>query len=293
MRLPIAAKPPPVSSPVMRGLVFIAASAVLLSAAADAPAMTAPVRTPGRGVASIRATGTNTLQISNAPFTAQTASSSCPGGSPVTDVCFQRTGTAKIPGLGVVTETDPIITASDTLACIPFSAGPVAFTVAGKQGALDGSVEFPASCNVAPGTSGTLTITGGSGIFVNASGNGTFQPVKSDGGDDSFIDDDDIGESNSDTLSLNLTAPNTTFDVTPPVISGAGSKTVRVPKKSKFARVKFRVTAQDAVDGPVPTACHPKSGSRFKIGLTKVKCSATDSSANRATARFTVTVKHR
>ena len=42
----------------------------------------------------------------------------------------------------------------------------------------------------------------------------------------------------------------------------------------KVARVSFKVTATDAVDGPVPAVCAPKSGSRFRIGRTTVRCSA-------------------
>jgi HYR domain-containing protein len=269
----------------------IVALAVILATPASASRLAK--RTAGRGVAQTRASAGDTLQIRNALFFTQPTSSSCPSGSPSTDVCFSNSGTAKIPGLGVVTEMYPIISAYDNLPCIPFSIGPVTFTVAGKQGTLDASVEFPAACNVPPGTKGTLTITGGSGIFTNASGNGTLKPVPVDNSDDSFIDEDDIIDSLPDHLTLSLTAPNTTFDLAPPVISGAHSKTVRVPKTAKFARVKFKVTAQDAADGPVPVTCTPKSGSHFKIGHTKVKCSATDSSANKATAKFTITVKHR
>jgi hypothetical protein len=277
----------------MKGVALIAVSAALLIAAGEASAMSAAARTIRRATAPMKAADGDALQVSNALFFTQTTSSSCPNGSPSTDICFSRSGSAKIPGLGVVTEMYPIISADDNLPCIPFSIGAVTFTVAGKQGALDASVEFSAACNVAPGTQGTLTITGGSGIFANASGNGTLQPVRSDNGDDSFIDEDDINDSFPDTLGLSLTAPNTTFDLAPPVISGAHSKTVRVPRTAKFARVKFKVTAQDAVDGPVPVTCSPKSGGRFKIGHTKVKCSATDASANTATAKLTITVKHR
>jgi hypothetical protein len=56
-------------------------------------------------------------------------------------------------------------------------------------------------------------------------------------------------------------------------------------------RVIYKVTASDAVDGSVPVSCQPRSGSRFKIGRTFVKCSATDTSANAETESFSVKVK--
>ena len=79
--------------------------------------------------------------------------------------------------------------------------------------------------------------------------------------------------------------------MTPPTLSGAVNKKVRARRGSKRVRVTYRVTASDAVDGSVPVSCQPRSGSRFKIGRTFVKCSATDSSANTVTARFAIVVK--
>jgi HYR domain-containing protein len=55
--------------------------------------------------------------------------------------------------------------------------------------------------------------------------------------------------------------------------------------------VTFHVTAQDERDGALPVTCVPRSGSRFPIGRTVVKCGATDSSANTAGASFRITVK--
>ena len=85
--------------------------------------------------------------------------------------------------------------------------------------------------------------------------------------------------------------PGLEFDVTPPTLSGAVNKTVRARTGSNRVRVTYRVTASDAVDGSVPVSCQPRSGSRFKIGRTFVKCSATDTSANAKAGRFRVTVK--
>ena len=101
------------------------------------------------------------------------------------------------------------------------------------------------------------------------------------------------GSSGTDTWTGTLNVPGLEFDLTPPMLNGAVNKTVRARRGSKRARVTYRVTASDAVDGSVPVSCQPRSGSRFKIGRTFVTCSATDTSANATEGRFRVTVKHR
>jgi hypothetical protein len=85
--------------------------------------------------------------------------------------------------------------------------------------------------------------------------------------------------------------PGLELDLAPPTFSGAKSKTVRAPKGATRVRVKYNVTARDAVDGPIPVSCGPRSGSRFEVGRTIVICEATDTSVNTAQARFAVTVK--
>ena len=59
------------------------------------------------------------------------------------------------------------------------------------------------------------------------------------------------------------------------------------------AYVTFKVTATDGVDGAVPVSCKPGSGTRFKLGPTRVRCEATDLSGNATRAAFTVTVQRR
>jgi HYR domain len=88
-----------------------------------------------------------------------------------------------------------------------------------------------------------------------------------------------------------LDGPGLALDTSAPALSGAGNVTVNAPRGKRRARVSFFVRATDAVDGIVPVACTRRSGSFFKLGRTKVSCSATDSSANTGTASFTVTVK--
>jgi HYR domain len=87
--------------------------------------------------------------------------------------------------------------------------------------------------------------------------------------------------------------PGLEFDVTAPMLHGAGSKTVRAQRGAKRARVTFKVTSTDGVDGAVPVSCQPRSGRRFPLGKTIVRCAATDSIGNTATAGFTVTAKRR
>jgi hypothetical protein len=123
-----------------------------------------------------------------------------------------------------------------------------------------------------------FTVTGGTGIYAGASGSGTVERSVS-------------GGTGTETWTGTIVAPATEFDLTAPTLSGAVSKTVRAPKGAKRVRVTYGVTASDAVDGAVSAACAPRSGSRFPIGRTVVKCSASDSSANTANASFRITVK--
>jgi hypothetical protein len=224
---------------------------------------------------------------------------SCPVSAPAAATCYAVRGSGSIRGLGQVTDRHMVFTVgavdgSDT-ACAVVSFSSDVLTVAGK-GQIDSAIA------VAPGCGGIptgFTVTGGTGDFAGASGSGTFVPdiVKAGhwseiNGDDTIPDDDDILFAwHADTWSGTLGAPGHTFDLTPPVISGATSRTTTAPRAATRVRVRFTVKARDAVDGPVPVSCRPRSGRLFAIGRTRVTCTATDSSANRATARFTIAVR--
>jgi hypothetical protein len=54
--------------------------------------------------------------------------------------------------------------------------------------------------------------------------------------------------------------------------------------------VTFEVSALDAVDGALEVHCSPGSGTTFKVGRTRVRCSATDAHANTAEGSFNVNV---
>jgi hypothetical protein len=88
-----------------------------------------------------------------------------------------------------------------------------------------------------------------------------------------------------------LAVPAPALDRTAPVLSGARGRTVTAPRGAKRVRVTYAVTARDEVDGAVAVVCRPRSGTFFRLGRTRVSCSATDSSGNTGRAQFTVVVK--
>jgi len=165
-------------------------------------------------------------------------------------------------------------------------AYPVRWVVANK-GELDFALaESGCVTDGAGGIGGVgqeFTITGGTGIYSGASGSGYVKAVVGLGSDGKFHG----GQTWTGTLSV----PGYDFDLTAPVLTGAANKTVKARKGSRGVRVTFLVKAQDARDGALPVSCKPRSGSRFPIGRTVVKCAATDSSANTAQASFKVTVR--
>jgi HYR domain len=198
-----------------------------------------------------------------------------------------NTGTAVIAGLGRVSETYVFI--GDTAPCPPHYgkvlATSVRLSVAGKGDLNLAMAGFPECLPAAEATGASplaFTVTGGTGVYVGASGSGMATRAATP----------PSGRiTGSDTWTGTIVVPGLEFDLTAPTISGARSKVVRAPRTAKRVRVRYRVTATDAVDGSVAVACDPRSGSRFKVGRTLVRCSASDGSGNTATARFTVTVR--
>jgi hypothetical protein len=222
----------------------------------------------------------------------------CPAGTPSGIECHPHPGgPGLVSGLGEVTQQylypvvldppDPECRAAGGLNLADYPAslivkgkGEVHLWVKGINECLSG----PPSDTVVNNTQ-SYTVTGGSGAYAGASGSGTVTHVAhrniyghADG---------------TDTWSGTLYVPGLNFDVTAPTITGAVNKIVRAPRSAKRIRVRFQLAAQDDVDGSVPVACKPRSGSRFRLGRTRVRCSATDGSGNTASGHFTVRVKRR
>jgi HYR domain len=214
-----------------------------------------------------------TLQLTSAGVT-------CPPEAPSGAIeCRARTGSGSIPGLGGVSETYLWSYGVGSPPCPSSLVKPLATTgrlvVAGK-GEINFALAQGARCvDVEPvrNQPQDFTITGGTGSYLGASGSGNV-----------------LRAFGFERWTGTIVVPEREFDVTPPTLSGATSKTVRAPKGAKRVRVTYKVTASDNADGQVPVTCEPRSGSRFRVGRTVVRCSATDSSANTANASFRIIV---
>lgn len=249
----------------------------LVAAAGAVAAVTATSSAPfATGTLNLRAT----LRLVSTPV-------ECPPGAPADATeCRARTGEGLVAGLGNVSETytwayklgPPICPASvgkplDTTGRIVIAGkGEIYFALA--QGAR--CIEQEPLRNEPQ----AFMITGGTGKYEGAAGSGTVERAVSAG----------FG---TETWNGTLVVPGLEFDVTPPTVSGAMSKTLRAPKGAKRVRVSYKVTANDAVDGQVPVTCVPRSGTRLPIGRTVVNCSAADSSGNTGKSSFRITVRAR
>jgi hypothetical protein len=210
----------------------------------------------------------------------------CPPGTRAEVDCVGFRGVADVPGLGRVTETY-VKTLGEDNGCSVTQFRTAVLEVAGK-GAMNLSMDgWPVCGQPAPAETGpvTLTINGGSGIYAGASGSLEFRSYVYEGNPACRCG------SARDSLTGTLAVPGLEFDLTPPVLSGARSKTVRARKGAMRVRVRYAVKAQDSTDNSVAVMCKPRSGSFFKVGRTKVRCSGTDSSANTSRAQFTITVR--
>ena len=206
----------------------------------------------------------------------------CPSGTPSTTGCYLNVGPALASGLGQASEGYVLLVEHTDTNCADWRFH-VVITVAGK-----GSIEADASrpgCFSPFSQNGTsaYTITGGSGSYAGATGTGSIASAGTETG---------LGHgTGADAWTGTLAVPGLDFDTTPPALSGIRDRTVVAPEGRRAATARFSPIAVDAVDGRVPVSCKPRSGSRFKVGRTKVTCAAADRSGNAATASFRLTVR--
>lgn len=95
---------------------------------------------------------------------------------------------------------------------------------------------------------------------------------------------DGVGNTATGTFTVSV------VDTTKPVISGAANQILEATSPAG-AVATFALTASDSVDPSVPVLCSATSGDTFPLGVTTVNCTATDDSANVATASFTIDVQ--
>ena len=228
---------------------------------------------------------TGSLALNGVLDMTSTPSSCPPGAPPGATLCAVRVGDGLVPGLGRVTENYMFYVSEDACGTTHRVLETTAvLTVAGK-GDLHLSLARMDDCvPSALAARRSFTVTGGTGIYRGASGGGIV---------DHSAHYTLSGSAGTDTWTGTLNVPGLAFDVTRPVLSGAVNRTVRARRGAMSARVRFVVTANDQVDGPVLASCTPRSGRRFRIGRTVVKCSATDTSANTVKGSFRVVVKRR
>lgn len=211
----------------------------------------------------------------------------CPAGASRFDRCVRFVGVGQLPGLGRATTTYTKILPGADFSCPVLNHNTAVIEVAGKGSiSVSRTGRFCGPTAPAEVPPSTFTVTGGSGTYAEASGTLAFKSSV-------YAADFGCGPCGNglDTWTGTLVVPGVDFDTSMPVLSGAASKTVRIPRRAERARVRYAVTATDGVDGAVPVSCSPRSGSWFRLGRTSVTCSATDSSGNTATRRFTVTVR--
>jgi HYR domain len=237
-----------------------------------------------------RTAGTLTFQ---AQLAVRFPQMTCPPGTRSTVECFDRTGTTTIAGLGTVQESYAYVLDLDPEGCPPPPPGAdstglpptTVRLIVASNGEIDlrtsGADCVPRSTSLT--ATEQFTVTGGSGMYAGASGGGTVTTT-------SFEPPAFAGR---DTWSGTLVVAGLEFDLAAPKLVGAISRKVSAPRRARSVRVTFKVTATDDVDGHVPVACRPRSGSRFPIGRRVVHCSATDTSGNTARANFAITVKAR
>lgn len=257
-------------------------AAIVASAAAILPSAPAAVSSTAPSTSS-----TSGILTFEAELSAAYPVMTCPAGTPVTVECFERKGSGTVRGLGNVEESHPYFVEDSPAGCdtnqvrvLPTTAQ---ISVAGR-GEVELRLDGTACLDRVPPSplhaQETFTITGGSGSYVGASGGGTLASVSYG----------PPGLRGKDTWTGTLVVPGLDFDLTPPTLTGPSSRSVRAPRRVRRVRVVYAFTAQDNVDGAVPVTCRPRSGSWFRLGRTRVRCSASDKSGNESTAILVITV---
>jgi hypothetical protein len=210
--------------------------------------------------------------------------SECPQDALITARCFLVDIGGLVPGLGATTVHERVLQSGDMDAdlCEP----QVRYgTIATPRGTIDyvaTGIDCPASREQSAGYRAVVVewhAVGGTGRYAGASGGGNAS-VRPEGQDVFYH------------LHGSISVPGLEFDTVSPVFSFVPqAMTVRAVGPTV---VRYRLpNARDAVDGDVRATCTPRSGTRFALGRTRVRCEAVDRSGNTRTAAFTVHLSRR
>jgi hypothetical protein len=93
----------------------------------------------------------------------------------------------------------------------------------------------------------------------------------------------------ADGLTATASFSITVVDRTPPAVNVPAGRTVRTTRRTGTV-VRWAASALDVVDGAVSVACSPRSGSRLRVGTTRIRCAATDQAGNQGSRTFAVRV---
>jgi HYR domain len=254
---------------------FTRKALLLLAAAVLGSFVVAVARADGGSVGTLHVSGTfkNTFKFVE-----------CPAGSPATTNCYREANVSdELPGLGKVTVDYTLLQDDFGSACAHVHAQ-IPIVVSGK-GEIDLATRST-GCILPENPAGfppvAFVVLGGAGLYAGATGSGVLEYKNSERG----------GGSGLSTIAWSgtLNVAGVAFDTTAPQMTGANGMTAKT-RNARGVRVHYSVSAADATDGPVQTACLPASGSRFRIGRTTVTCMAVDRSGNTATATFVINVK--
>jgi hypothetical protein len=198
--------------------------------------------------------------------------------------CFLTEVAGLVPGLGRTTVSERVLQSGDVDldGCEPQVRYGRITTTRGAVEYRASGIDCPATREQTGGYRAVVVhweAVGGTGAYAGVTGAGDAS-VRPDG-TDVFIH-----------LHGVLDVPGVAFDRTAPELAGADHD--YLIRASKPTVVRYRPPdARDAVDGETPVSCAPASGRRFRVGRTKVTCTATDSSGNTAEETFLVVVKRR
>jgi hypothetical protein len=237
------------------------------------------------GVAAFSATArADTLRLDSL-FQAPFGQADCPPGAPATTFCYPASASPVLRGLG---KTSMGWTIEEDLTdldrnCVHAAIARLSITVAGKgeftlSARSEGCQPYPDPQTL------PYTVLGGSGAYAGATGSGSIVFLSHT--------EPSLRRELKIRLSGSIDVPGLTVDTTAPLFVPIKSRVVTA-SSVRGTRVRFSARATDAVDGLVSVLCKPGSGSLFRIGRTRVTCSATDGSGNTATTGVTITVKNR